>query len=177
MGEIKIFYANALNYCFTKGLLSTSLQQCIITCLPKPDKDRNFLKNWRPISLLSVIYKLASGAIAERLKHTLENIISESQTGFIKGRFISDSTRLVYDITHATEVKNIPGLLLLIDFEKAFDSLSWKFLYKVLNFFEYNNNLIKWIKIFNTDIVAYVIQCGFLSELEIGCPVDRSCDI
>ena len=36
---------------------------------------------------------------------------------------------------HATEVKNVPGLLLLIDFEKAFDSLSWKFLYKVLNFF------------------------------------------
>ena len=119
----------------TKGLLSTSLRQCIITCLPKPDKDRNFIKNWRPISLLSVIYKLASGAIAERLKHTLENIISESQTGFIKGRFISDSTRLVYDIMHANEVKNIPGLLLLIDFEKAFDSLSSKFLYKVLNFF------------------------------------------
>ena len=114
--------------------------------------------------MLSVIYKLASGAIAERLKHTLENIISESQTGFIKGRFISDSTRLVYDIMHATEVKNIPGLLLLIDFEKAFDSLSWKFLYKVLKFFDYNDNLIKWIKIVNTDIEAYVIQCGFLSK-------------
>ena len=142
-GKLKFFIANALNYCFTKGLLSTSIRQCIITCLPKPDKDRNFIKNWRLISLLSVIYKLASGAIAERLKHTFENIISESQTGFIKGRFISDSTRLVYDIMHATEVKNIPGLLLLIDFEKAFDSLSWKFLYKVLNFFDYNNNLIK----------------------------------
>ena len=57
--------------------------------------------------------------------------------------FISDSTRLVYNILHTTEVKNIPGLLMLIDFEKAFDSLSWKFLYKVLKFFEYCDNLIK----------------------------------
>ena len=65
---------------------------------PKPQKDRMFLKNWCPISLLSVVYKLASGAIADRLKGTLNNIISDCQTGFIKGRFISDSTRLVYDI-------------------------------------------------------------------------------
>ena len=70
--------------------------------------------------MLSVIYKLASGTIAERLKHTLENIILESQTGFIKGRFISDSTRLVYDIMHATEVKNIPWHLLKFNEEINF---------------------------------------------------------
>ena len=56
-----------------------------------------------------------------------------------------------------------------IDFEKAFDSLSWKFLYKVLSFFGYTENFIKWIKLFNTDIKAYVLQCGFLSkEIKIG---------
>ena len=53
---------------------------------------------------------------------------------------------------------------MLIDFEKAFDSLSWKFLYNVLEFFGYSKNFIKWIKLFNTDITAYVIQCGFLSK-------------
>ena len=68
----------------------TSLGQCIIT-----DKDSNFIKNWCPISLLSVIYKMASDSIAERLKQSLENVISESQTGFIKGRFIGNSTRQV----------------------------------------------------------------------------------
>ena len=162
--KLKYIIRNALNCGFSKGCLSTSLRQCVITCLPKANKDRALVKNWRPISLLSVIYKLASSAIAERLKKSLNPIISNCQTGFIKGRLISDSTRLVYDLLHATETKNIAGLLMLIDFEKAFDSLSWKFLYNVLEFFGYSKNFIKWIKLFNTDITAYVIQCGFLSK-------------
>ena len=142
--------------------MSISLRQCIITCLPKPQKDRILMKNWRPISLLSVIYKLASGAIASRLKGTLNDIISDCQTGFLKGRFVGDSTRLIYDIMQASEIRNIPVLLMLIDFEKAFDSLSWKFLCKVLKFFGYSDCFIKWIKVFNTDLLAYVLQAGHL---------------
>ena len=53
---------------------------------------------------------------------------------------------------------------MLIDFEKAFYSLSWKFLYRVLEFFGYNKNFIQWIKLFNTEITAYVVQCGFMSK-------------
>ena len=103
--QLKHFIINAINCGFSKGCLSVSLRQCIITCLPKAKKDRSLIKNWRPISLLSVIYKLASGTIAERLKKTLNYVISDCQTGFIKGRYISESTRLIYDILHATEDK------------------------------------------------------------------------
>ena len=53
----------------------------IITCIPKINKDRKLIKNWRPISLLSVIFKLASSAITERIKPFLNNI-SEHQSGF-----------------------------------------------------------------------------------------------
>ena len=83
------------------------------------------LKNWRPISLLSVVYKLASGATAERLKQTLDTTISKTQTGFILGRHLSDSTRLIYNIIHTANNKKLSGLLMLIDFEKTFDSISW----------------------------------------------------
>ena len=65
---------------------------------------------------------------------------------------------------HYVDNKQLPGLLMLIDFEKAFDSLSWTFLYKILNSFEYSENFIKWIKLFNTDITAYILQCGHLSD-------------
>ena len=47
---------------------------------------------------------------------------------------------------------------MLIDFKKAFDSLSWKFLYKTLKFFGYSENFLKWIKLFNNEITAYVIH-------------------
>ena len=141
-----------------------TLRQCIISCLPKGDKPREHLKNWRPISLLSVVYKLASTSIANRIKTVLNKIIAESQTGYISGRYIGEGTRLIYDLMHYTEDKKINGLLMLIDFEKAFDSLSWKFLYKVLEYFGFGESIIKWVRLFNNKIQASVIQCGFLSN-------------
>ena len=140
--KLKFFILRVLNSSYTKGILPLSLRQCIITCLPKGDKPRERLKNWRPISLLSVVYKLASAAIANRIKKILPKIISSTQTGFITGRYIGESTRLVYDIMNSTEINNIDGLLMLIDFEKAYDSISWAFMFKVLNIFGFGNSLI-----------------------------------
>ena len=71
--------------------------------------------------MLSVIYKLASAAIANRIKPHLNEIIDKTQCGFVPGRYIGDSTRIVYDIIKFTEDATIPGMLVLIDFEKAFD--------------------------------------------------------
>ena len=97
----------------------------IISCLPKGDKPRQFLNNWRPITLLNVFYKLISGCLSQRPKSTLNFLISETQSGFMKGRYIGENTRFIYGLMAYTESKNIPGLLMLIDFEKAFDSILW----------------------------------------------------
>ena len=77
----------------------------MISCLPKGNKPRDDLKNWRPISLTSVLYKMVTSVIATRLKKVLPELISDCQTGFLKGRFIGESTRLVYDIMNYTEKK------------------------------------------------------------------------
>ena len=121
------FIIRSINYGFTKGLLSITQREGIITCIPKDNKPRNQIKNYRPISLLNCIYKIASGVIALRIKGTLHKLIHADQTGFTAGRYTGENTRLVYDIMHLTEENYIPGLLLLIDFEKAFDSVSWSF--------------------------------------------------
>ena len=170
--KLKVKVTNAINCCFEKGQLSTPLRQSIITCIPKGNKDRKFIKNWRPISLLCVTYKLASAAMAERIKPFLEKIISRNQTGFITGRYIGESTRLIYDLMHHTRANKIPGLLMTIDFEKAFDSVSWSFLYKTLEFFGFDQDLIRWIKLFNNNIFGYILQCGFLSK---PFPIRRGC--
>jgi hypothetical protein len=60
----------------------------------------------------------------------LDKIIDPDQTGFMANRYIGENTKLIYDIMHYTEEEDIPGLLLLIDFEKAFDTLSWNFIKK-----------------------------------------------
>jgi hypothetical protein len=78
--------------------------------------------------LLNTIYKIWSECIANWIKIYLDKLINNDQTGFIKGRFIGENVRLIYDIMQYTEENNISGLLLLVDFEKALDSLSWAFL-------------------------------------------------
>ena len=170
--KLKYFILRSLNYSFKIGELPWSLRQCVITCLPKPDKPRDLLNNWRPISLLSSIYKLASASIANRIKKFLPKIISKTQTGFIRNRFIGDSTRLVYDLMFNCEKENIVGLLMLIDFKKAFDSISWSFLNKCLKFFNFGSDIINWINVFNQNVKGTIIQCGYFSEffdIKRGC--------
>lgn len=170
--DLKVFIKNSINEGYKLGNLSVTQREGLITCLPKGDKPRQFLKNWRPITLLNVVYKIASGCIAERIKSTLSKLISNDQTGFISGRYIGENTRLIYDLMNYTEEENIPGLLLIIDFEKAFDSISWQFIYHVLKHFNFSESLIRWISVFYKNISSAVIQSGFLSDFF---PVQRGC--
>ena len=116
------------------------------------------------MTLLYVVYKIASSAIANRLKLVLDEIIDKDQTGFLKGRYSGENTRLIYDLMNYTEQNNIPGLLLLIDFEKAFGSVSWSFIQKVLKFLNFGPTIRRWIETFYNSITASVIQCGHMSE-------------
>jgi hypothetical protein len=162
--DIGHFLLRSINEGYKNGCLSSSQKQGIITCIPKPGKPRNTLKNWRPITLLNTAYKLASSCIAERIKTSLDTVIHENQKGFIPGRFIGENTRLIFDIMHETEKQNLPGLLMMIDFEKAFDSVSWEFIQKTLQLFNFGESLSRWVSVFYSDISATVIQSGYFSD-------------
>ena len=130
------------------------------------------LKNWRPLTLLDTVYKLASGTIANRIKKVLDSIINKDQTGFIKGRSIVENIGIIYDMMKFTDEKNIPGLLLLIDFEKAFYSLSWNFLHKALEHLNFGDSIRKWVKVCYKNISSAVSVSGHLSSffnIERGC--------
>ena len=97
---------------------------------------------------MNVIYKLASAVISNRLKKVLDNIINENQKGFIASKFLGENVRLIYDVLFESKKQNLPGLLLSIDFEKAFDFVSWKFIMKVLDFFNFGNSIESWVSLF-----------------------------
>lgn len=162
--DLGLFVVRSENYALEIGQMSVTQRQDIITCISKENKSKQFLKNWRSITLLNTVYKIASGSIAARIKTVLNNLISDEQTAFIKNRYIGENTRLIYDIMHYADENNIPGLLLLIDFEKAFDSLSWSFIQKTLNFFNFGRCLKSWVKLFYSNIQTFVSQTGFLSK-------------
>jgi len=66
------------------------------------------IKNWRPISLLNVVDKMGSAAIANPIKTVLPELINEDQTGFMSGRYIGDNLRLIYDTIAYLKEKNFP---------------------------------------------------------------------
>ena len=150
------FVFRSMNYEYKIGQLSITQKQGIITCIPKGDKPRQFMKNWRPISLLNTVYKLASSCIAERIRSVLPILISNDQTGFIPGRYIGENTRLIYDILYFTEEQDITVILLLVDCEKSFDSISCMFIESVLDFFNFGFSIKQWVKAFHTNITSAI---------------------
>ena len=154
----------SLNEGFLKGELSSSQKEGVIICIPKTEENRDILKNWRPISLLNITYKIGSASIADRLKTVLPQLISSDQSGFIKNRFIGDNIRLIYDIIDHLTSSNLPGLLLILDFEKAFDSLDWNFMQKTLRAFGFGIDMCKWISLFFNNIKSTVSVNGQLSN-------------
>lgn len=92
-------------------------KQGVINLIPKKDKDTTSLNNWRPISLLNLDYKIATKAIANRMKPILNDIRDHSQTGFLKGRYIGENIRLISEIIDFLNENNEPGIFLFSDFE------------------------------------------------------------
>ena len=155
---------DSYNESFDKGMLSVSQRQAIITLLQKKDKDKLLLKNWRPISLLNLDYKILTKVFAIRMKKVLPFVIHHNQTGFVEGRRIVDSIRIIQDIMNYTKQNKLGGMLLFIDFEKAFDSINWTFMLQALKCLNFGQNFIKWIHIFYTDISSCIINNGSTSK-------------
>lgn len=109
--------------------MSSSQRKAVITLIEKQDKDRTLFGNWRHISLINVDAKIISKVIAVRVKNVLPNIIHHNQTGYVKDRYIGETVRSIFDIMEFTDTENILGILIFIDFKKAFDTVEWHYLF------------------------------------------------
>ena len=108
----------------------------------------------------------------------LPRLINYDQTGFMKGRFIGENIRLIDCIIQYAKEKNIHGLLLFIDFEKAFDSLEWSFILDTLRFFGFGTSIINWVRVFYNKTESCILNNGWASNffetqrgVRQGCPL------
>ena len=167
--DIPFFSISALNYAFDSGCLSVTQRRGVIKLIPKKDAELYFIKNWRPISLLNTNYKIAAKSIANRITLVLTNLINHDQTGFLKGRFIGENIRLIGCILQYATEKNIPGLLLFIDFEKAFDSLEWSFIHDTLRSYCFGTSLVNWVKTLYSQTESCIPNNGFFGDSKLRC--------
>ena len=176
--DISAILIRALNYAYETGQLSVTQRRGIIKLIPKKDAEPFFIKNWRPLTLLNCDYKIAAKSIANRLKPSLPNLINYDQTGFIKGRFIGENIRLIDSIICYAKEKNIPGLLLFLDFEKAFDTIEWSFIRRTFQHFGFGSSMLKWLNLFYCRPESCVLNNGWASDFfEIQRGVRQGCPL
>ena len=139
--EIGRNLVDSLNFSY-RIMVNFRLLQTVITLIEKKNRDRRWIKNWSPISLVNVDVKIGSKATAKRLEKVLPHIMHFDQNAFVKGRPIFDGVRTINDVIDFTKLKGFNGILTAIDFEKAFDSLNWNFLFQSLATFGFGESFI-----------------------------------
>ena len=176
--DIKQFLIASYNYTLEEKRLSQTQRQGVITLIPKKDKDVLLVKNWRPLSLLNMDYKLLAKVTGNRIKKVIEKLIHSNQTGFIGGRYIGENLVKILSILEHCEDNDIPAVLIAIDFEKAYDSVEWSAVEYALKFFNFGPRFTQWVQTFYKDINSCVINNGHFSKffqlqrgVRQGCPL------
>ncbi len=129
-------------HCHGTGVLTPNFKTASIKLIPKKG-DTTKLKNWRPISLLSCLYKVISRALNNRLKKASGYIFSRAQKGFTSDRHIQEVLINVIEMIAHCKQYDIPGAIVSIDQAKAFDTISHKYMSQVYKFFGFGQNFIK----------------------------------
>ena len=119
------------------------------------------IKIWHSISLINGDAKIASKTLAKRLEKVLPEIIHSNQNAFVKGRSIFDAIRTIDDVMGYTKEKELSGILVAIDFEKAFDTLNFNILIRTLRKLNFGPSFIQRIRTLYKNIFSCVMNNGF----------------
>lgn len=131
--------------------------------IPKKSQVRLLLKNWRPITLLNADFKIISKALANRLQSCIQDVVSSYQTGFIKGRSIATNLPNIQMVADQTNSLKSSGLLLVLDYRKAFDTIRSDLIYLALELFGIGDMISSAVKILFKDLKTCVLNSGFTS--------------
>ncbi|KAM0912840.1 hypothetical protein ACQ4PT_012569 [Festuca glaucescens] len=122
------------------------LNRALITLIPKKQEAME-VKDYRPISLVHSFAKLFSKVMANRLRMRLGEVVSTNQSAFVKGRTLHDNSVLVRQVASKINQRRQSGVLLKLDLSRAFDSISWSFLFEVLRRMGFGERFLKWVSV------------------------------
>ena len=131
-----------------KQKLPDSLSLLYITLLPKDNPDKTQMKNYRPISLLNVDYKIISKVISltNKLQPHMSKLIHADQQCSIVGRKIQNHLHFIRDIITYTKEKQMQAAIISLDQEKAFDRVAHDYLFKTITAHNLGTHIETWIK-------------------------------
>ena len=124
---------------------------------------KNILK-WKPISLLNVDYKIWTKVLAAGIKGVLHRIIHPDQNGFVPDWYIGENITEIISTIDKLETEDNPGLLVLVDFFKAFNTLEWSFVKKAFEYLNFPENLIKLVSVIYNNVNSHIVNNGHMSK-------------
>jgi hypothetical protein len=154
----------AVKDCLDKRTLTSLLGTAIMKILRKGEKDPLEDGKYRPISLLSVFYKMASGDITRRLQNVIEGVIGIQQKAYSQKRNIGSVMINLLNLMDEVNKKKISCLILSIDFKKAFYSIDHRFINSCLDLLNFGPCFKGWFSLFFKDRKTYLMMDGFIGE-------------
>jgi hypothetical protein len=121
----------------------------IITLLPKQNEVTH-IRQYRPICLLNVSFKIFTKVAVNMITGIAEKVVSPSQCAFMPGRNIMEGIVMLHEIIHELHRKKMNGVILKLDFEKAYDKVNWNFLQQMLRMKGFSSKWCHWIEQFVT---------------------------
>ena len=118
-----------------QGHMTPQMQEAIVTLIYKKKGDRSEWKNYRPIAVTEMAYRILGKCAQLKTDPVLDKIIGPTQAGFVSKRLIEDGVLTMTELTHFADKKGRSGIIVLLDNEKAYDRVGFPFLDKVLEAF------------------------------------------
>lgn len=119
---------------------------CSFVALISKKDNAQKIGDFCPISLIGCMYKVLSKVLANRMRKVIHLLIADCQSAFIKGRQILDGVLIANELVDDVKGKKKEALFFKVDFEKAYDSVSWGFLDFMMRKMGFNEIWRKWIK-------------------------------
>jgi hypothetical protein len=131
---------------FYEGKLDLFRINCaMLTLIPKIE-DASEMKLFRPISPLNCSFKFFSKVLTLRLESISQRLVAKEQNAFIRGRFILESVVIAHEIVHSVHVAKDHGIIIKLDYEKAYDRVNLDLLVEILKGRGFGDRWIQWIK-------------------------------
>eukprot|EP01018_Ginkgo_biloba_P004193 Gb_26363 [translate_table: standard] len=175
--EMTPIFAQMYKEIQTMGYLHPTINATMVSLIPEIPKP-SMLKHWRPISLCNVSHKLITKVLAVRMSSSINELIDDSQSAFVKGRKIVNSITMASECLHTERTQKKGMMILKADTSKAYDTLEWDYLLSMLCLKGVGAQNLKWfVACLKTTNMAILINGRMTESFSISKGIKQGCPL